>query len=356
LRSPITSRLEHRLVPKPSLLSSIPMLSVRNNQPARGSLLNPSLLAKAAKLLLQYGPSAVKAGRQAGAAVRGAFGGSTPSAMSERLKSSRVSAPAISGVVSKSSFRLPSFSIPFSCALVQVSTGASTGTVTFQACGTGAGTGAINVGISPYQAASTAFFPVCFPPEIIRVAQSFSRYRLKPGGTKLSYRGAVPTNTQGSLAIEVLPAEYPTNTQPTFQGASAGECSMITPPWASNVPFAPQGLERCITTGPEWKYCDFDGSVGQPECRQDLLLLLSGAHLGCPVSTILGYLFMEGTLEFKHLQDTVTVVNARKKALELAQLAPPPSRASKHRPLPLLRLLMCTYSGKPGSSPHHLEH
>lgn len=232
------------------------------------------------------------------------------SAMVTSGKSAVLAAPQSYGTVVKSRNRTPVFSIPFSTVLVQLQTGL-TGAVQFAAVGSTT-TGPVlttPIGVSLTATPGLAF-PVCFPPQVTRLGQSFSRYRLKPGSARLSYRGSVSSSAPGSLAIAVLPSEDPiASATPSYQIVAGSECAVITPVWAPCVEFPIRNLESVINTGPEWKYCDFDGNVSQPEIRQDVLFNLTCSSLGMAQNNIFGFMFLEGILEFQHLQDNLSQVN-----------------------------------------------
>jgi len=226
------------------------------------------------------------------------------------MKNTVALAPINSGMISRSFAKISVFTVPFSAALLRVTTTAGQVPQLGDLAGV---TQQAQVGLSPFitTATASAAFPCCFPPEIQRLSTCFSRYRIKPGSATLSYRGAVATTTYGTLALEVIPSDYATSSNPSYQSVSSGECSLITPPWVPSVEFNRQRLGSVITTDASWKYCDMNGTVSQPEQRQDLAFNIAAVGFNLPASSVIGYLFMDVVLEFQHLQDEPSLVQAK---------------------------------------------
>jgi hypothetical protein len=264
-------------------------------------MLNPATILRAAQIVAKHGKTAFKAGQAVGKAMKS----QKKPQMSQKSKVSGVQGAVSSGTVSRG-LSTPRFSVPFAAPILQVSVGS--GGAVLQAIGTvPTGLGGAIVAVSPYQAASTMYYPACFPPTVQRLCQSFQRYRIRPGTAKLSYRTTVSTNLNGSIAIAVTPPEFPGAGAATYQSTATSECSIITPVWAEKEYFSSRALGS-VLSDPEWKFTDFDNTVSQPEVRQDMMFNVQVATLGAPTSTVLGLLFFEGTLEFMHLQDVTTNV------------------------------------------------
>jgi hypothetical protein len=286
------------------------MLANRN-QPSASSILSAQFIGKAVKAALRYGPAAVKAGKKVRQAVNSMGGFST--------SSSTATAPLSSARVTRGARTKSTFQIPFSAAILQVSTN-GVGVPLLAYISAATGTGQAEVGISPDVITSTAslYYPICFPPQISRITQSFSRYQIKPGTAKLSYRGAVPTTVGGSLAFEVNPSDSVFSaSNPTYATVATGECTITTPLWAPEVYFEKRGLESVLHTDNLWKYCDFDGSIEQSQIRQGTMFSMSVAGLGLPINTVCGVIFLQGVLEFKDLMDNITEAAARPPKIKL---------------------------------------
>lgn len=262
--------------------------------------------------------------------------------------SSRVAnAPINRGVVSHS-MTTPVFSVPFACAILQVSTlGSGSVYPVLQPIGAVPGSGDIAVGVSLTYGSSLAF-PTCFPSNITNLGNSFSQYRIRPGTGRLSYRTCVGTTTTGSLSLAVIPSEQPLNSgSQTFQVVSASECALVAPIWAADVSLNPRALNSVLTSGQTngWKYCDLDGTISQPESRQDTLCTMLVAGLGLSTTaTVYGYIFLEGVMEFQHLQNNSAEVG---QTPPLERMSGPrvPTPASPHQAEPASsepRSLTCT--------------
>jgi hypothetical protein len=288
------------------------MINPRNPAPyaaSGGSILNPRTILRAAQMLIKHGGAAFSAGQQVGGKLKAAFSRKSALVPLQSRKSMKpLLAPVNQGTVTRSILKTPTFEVPFCQAILAVSTNASS-VATLNLIGSAAGSGAAVVSLSPFvSAAGSASYPWCFSPAINRLAQSFVRYRVKPGTAKLMYRTIVPTSTAGSLAFEAAPPEYGVGSVPSYQQTSSGECTISTPVWGNDIEFGRKPLADVLYTGPEWGYCDFDGTVSQPEVRQDAFMNLAVAGIGLAPSITFGTLFMEGTFEFKHLNDELSMV------------------------------------------------
>jgi hypothetical protein len=209
------------------------------------------------------------------------------------------------------------FSVPFHSAILQVATN-SAGTVVLQQVGLAAtGTASVIVSVSPFVTSNVAVAPICFPPQMNRLAQSFSRFRVRPGSGNLSFRTAVPTSTAGSLAIAALPSEYPLTASPSYQTIAGCESAIVCPAWTADMSFDKKTLSSVTTTGPEWKYCDYDGVITQPEFRQDSIFNMAVQGLALPASTVFGLIFYSGVLEFQHLQDNLTLTGLTRAPIDI---------------------------------------
>jgi hypothetical protein len=224
-----------------------------------------------------------------------------------------MSVPTSSQMQTSVRYKTGSFQVPFSSAIAQVfTTSNSAAYVSTVGLPVTTSLGNQIATISPFVTTSTAYAPIAFPNQIARLATSFSQYRMKPGTASLSYRTVVGSSTAGSVAISALPADLATqgSTIP-FNTVAGAECSITTPVWAAETMFNNRSLESVMVRDQNsgWHYCDFDGTISQPEARQDSLCLIAVAGLGLPASTVCGLLYLEGVLEFKHLQDNYTEVN-----------------------------------------------
>jgi len=235
------------------------------------------------------------------------------------MESKFLSAPVSSSVALRASgSRTNIFSVPLSTVLCQVYSDVA-GAIRFSSVGMVPvnSNGNPIVGISPFQSVFSAIYPISFGPQINRLSQSFSRYRIRPGSCKLSYRSSVTTATNGNLAIALLPSDFPLSASaPTYLAAVSSECAISCPVWAAQVDFPAKNVESVLNggNGGLWKYCDFDGTVTQPQTRQDLMCMLTANGVSTGVSTIYGVIYADLVLEFQHLQDNLTVVGTSHKS------------------------------------------
>lgn len=236
-----------------------------------------------------------------------------------------VEAPRIAFAMHQNSRKTSNFSVPFSTAILQIQTFTDSSVPAFTPVGTasasGVITGSLAVGLSPYTlTGGSTTLPNCFPVQINRLAASFANYRIRPGTLRLSYRTCVATTAAGTLVLGAYPADQPLNTGSTYQTISGLECATIFAPWSplvtlNNASLKDVGLYE-VNEG--WRYCDFDGTVTQPEIRQSCFLNLATTGIGLTGSTVYGIIFLEGVFEFRHLQDDTSLVSIMAKEKELA--------------------------------------
>jgi hypothetical protein len=242
--------------------------------------------------------------------------GAKPRRGAGRLRNSTsatsISAPSSMGVVGRGQSSSKPFSVPFSSSLLQVMTSTTGPYLSRVGLAVATTFNSANVGLTPYQSADNNLIPWCFPPVINNLALSFSQYRIKPGTARMFYRGAVPTSTAGALAISVETADQPFLSTPQFTVVSSNECAITTPCWAASVEFDRSRLHSILYTDNDsgWKYTNAQGVISDPESRQVFLANMSCAGFGLPTNTILGTIFLEGELEFKHITPIVAEYNA----------------------------------------------
>jgi len=228
-----------------------------------------------------------------------------------------MTAPAAARIGTRSKVTSKPFDVPFSSAIVQIATNAG-GVTAFTTTGVPATTtGNPVVSISPGTGLLSTVFPVSFAPQILRLGQSFSQYRIKPGSARLSYRGIIGTGASGSLAIAVLPAENPLaifSTNLPYNTVANHDCAITTPVWAACMEFPPDRLRSVLHTKNDdgWKYLDQDTSGSSASDRQDFCMTLSVSGIGTPLTSVFGVLFLEGIFQFQHVQDNFTEVGLHK--------------------------------------------
>jgi hypothetical protein len=234
--------------------------------------------------------------------------------MSMGQSETRVSVPAHVGIRSYSQNSVGSFHVPFNVVLLQIQTNATSPfSPYFGVVGNGPlVAGAAGVSLSPFITSGPTTVPTCFPLMMQRLAASFARYRVKPGSLRLSFRGAQGSSIPGIVAISAGPPDYPLGTTIAFQTVAGSECAITTPVWVADCPMDPKRLNDVIDSGDDWRYTDFDGTVTQPEIRQDAFLNLYVAGFGTVSSTIYGYIVCSGVFEFKHLQDDLSLTALKK--------------------------------------------
>lgn len=222
-------------------------------------------------------------------------------------KAVTMSAPSTGGRASRNTRSSNVLEVPFSSPILQVSCTTGTSTMGLVVPGSIATVGSPIVGISG-AVGSVSNYPQCLPNTIIRLIQSFARYRIKPGSARLTYSTIVNSGVSGTIAFSVLPADAVSGTTPTFQTAGSAECSMTVPVWTPSYSIDKARLQSVI--GTEWKYCDFDGTVTQSEIRQDTLFRVASAGLGLTAATTYGVLTLSAVFQFSHLVDNLVATGA----------------------------------------------
>lgn len=301
-----------------------------------GVLGNAVARTRKAKTTRKPAPRATRKRPNVSNRTRANNGGVNGSLVSDQL-SSLTTAPVSGRINTISRTQTASFPVPYKGAILQITT-SSSGAPYFVTVGSAAVTsGATNVGLSPYLLTTTDVrFPAAFPSQIVSLAKSFAMYRIKPGTAKLSYRAASSTSLPGQLAISAYPADYPIlNPAVDYLDVSSSECAITTSPWAACMYFDPKALNSvlCSDVAGGWKYCDYDGTVTQPEIRQDTFLNFMVNALGMPlVNEVVGTLFLECVLEFKHIQNTALLTAARVEKQRLLQASASSTSSSSSVP------------------------